>query len=146
MVDEEVIIFTILLFIATVRAITTAISRTYDYKSNGQDEYERLVFLEDAEHWWAAVVINATLLSVGVVALIAPAPPAEVLRIYESADLSWHYSYSTVVSLVVAVLLNLRIERHAYYFRRRNEINVFGRPREEGLWTSFKRMFKRSRV
>jgi hypothetical protein len=142
-VDTEVIIFTVLLFIATVRALTTAISRTYDYEMDGEDEYERLVFLEDAEHWWTAVLINAVLLSVGIVALLAPPPPAEVEQVWQNANLSWHYSYSTVVSLVIAVLLNFRIERHGYYFRKRNGINVLGRPRGDGLWTSFKGIFKR---
>ncbi len=125
--------WTILFLIATARATTTAISKTYDLSTDGLDEYERLIFLEDAEHWWTAVFINALLLSIGVVAMVDPIGPDN--------PGTWHGDYVISAFLFFALLINIRIERHGYYFRKRNDINLFGRPRDEGMWVSAKRTF-----
>lgn len=125
--------FLLLFVLATVRALTTAINKTYDLTKNGLEESEKLIYREDAEHWWTAVVINALLLSIGVVSAFAPAV---------QGPSSWHYAYTSLASVVFAVLINYRIERHGWYYRRRHGINLFGRPREEGFWLSLRRSFK----
>jgi hypothetical protein len=111
----------ILLFvIATVRALTTALNKTMDVRSNGQDRDERLILLEDAEHWWMAFVINGLLLSIGVVSALDPLGP--------DAPENWHGNYVLAGFVLFAVFINIRIERHGYYYRKRQKINIWGRP------------------
>jgi hypothetical protein len=128
--EPAVIIWLVLFATATIRALTTAINKTYEYENDGQDEFERLVFLEDTEHWWTAVIINALLLSIGVVAAVDPVGPTGIQ--------TWHGHYVVTGFIIFAILINVRIERHGYYFRKRNGINLLGRPRQEGLWKSLK--------
>jgi hypothetical protein len=131
----EVLVWIFLFGLATARAITTATNKTFDLNiSNGYDQNEKLILKEDAEHWWMAVIINGLLLTVGVVLFFAPQ--------VELPPMSWHFAYTTYASLLFAVLINIRIERHGWYYRKRNEINIFGRPRDEGLWRSFKRVLR----
>ena len=104
--------------LATIRAITTALNKTSDVRSNGRDEDERLILLEDAEHWWTAVLINGLLLSLGVAALLDPVGPEPP----ESA----HGWYVITGFVIFALLINIRIERHGYYYRKRQGINIWG--------------------
>jgi hypothetical protein len=115
--------FTLLMFLATVRALTTALRKESEGHTNGGlTENDRLYLREDIEHWWMSVVINGMLLSAGAVALFAPNEPDPAVTI---VDL-----YITYCFLALALLLNVRIERHGYYYRRRVGVNFWGKPRE----------------
>jgi hypothetical protein len=116
-------VFTLLMAIATIRAITTALRKESEGRVDGGiTDSERLILREDMEHWWTAVLINAILFSVGVAALFTV---NEV-----DANVTFVDRYLTYCFLAVALLLNVRIERHGYYYRRRNNINFWGKPRD----------------
>jgi hypothetical protein len=136
-------VWLVLFTAATVRAITTAMRKSQEARGGDYGEDERLMYLEDIEHWWTSAFINAVLLSVGVVQIFAPPPPAGLIKVLEDASLPWHYNYSTLVSVFFAFLVNVHIERHGYYYRKRQKINVFGRPRDESLWESVKHYLRR---
>lgn len=103
--------WTLTFTVATVRAITTA----WRKESEGTlppdaTRAERLILREDMVHWWLAALINASLLSVGVVALL---------------DVPWEGTYVLFVLLLLPVFLNVRIELHGHYYRKRNGISLW---------------------
>lgn len=111
-------VFTALLFTATVRALTTAWRKQVEGAIEPElPEAERLILREDQEHWWMACFINGLLLSIGVVAIISPDTHTEPTFVQ---------LYASYAFVAFALMLNVRIERHGYYYRRRNGINIWG--------------------
>src|SRR5215207_11149348 len=120
------ILWCALLGLATTRALTTAVRKEVESKEvDGFTWEQKLILKEDMEHWWTALVINGLLLSAGFVMLFLV--PNEV-------DLTptWAEAYITWAFIVFAMLLNIRIERHAYYYRRRNCVDIWGRETQGG--------------
>lgn len=118
------IAWSVLLGIATVRALLTAWRKQGEGDFDGQvTGEERLLLAEDEVHWWLAFVINGLLLSVGIIALFTANESGS------SEAATWESIYTIYVFLAFAVLLNVRIEMHGYYYRRRNGINLLGHPR-----------------
>jgi hypothetical protein len=116
------IVWTLLMALATVRAITTAWRKESESQVNGDlTEQEELILKEDMEHWWMAVAMNGILFSVGIAAILAPNPQ----QVPDPTKLD---SFILYAFITFAVLLNVRIERHGWFYRKRNGINIWGRP------------------
>lgn len=115
-------VWCVIWFTATARALATA------WRKDGEAglpadaaEEERLYVREDTVHWWMATVLNFIMLGVGIVALLTP----------NVVDLTptWQETSLVYGLLAFSVLLLARIEVHGWFYRRRNNIDIFGRPR-----------------
>lgn len=117
-------VWSLLFAVATIRALTTAWRKQGEGKlPEDATEDERLTLREDAVHWWLATIINGLLLSIGIVALLTHEPPDTTATLQDQ--------YVLAAFLAFAILINIRIEAHGHYYRKRNAVDIWGRPKED---------------